>query len=403
MSASLLETLLQPVSLRQFAAEYHGRRPLGVHGSLARLAALRPLDVLASPQSLLASWKDAVSCWLHAPDEDGELVHEVSPALAGRKLEEGHTLYFKQVERFVPQLAGFLRQLELELGQAPGTCRIDAFASPAGQGAPMHFDPGDTYNVQLQGTKRWQLAPNESVAWPVRGYSVMQAASLEASATRAHCHAELPSTMPPDAVRFDDVRPGSLVYVPRGFWHETTATEPSYALAINVRPRCWAQLLSPRVEQALLGSPALRAPAERAHGEPRAALTARVEAHLAALRSVCAALDASSIVDELLRPTRAWRRRPEAEVTVRATSPAARDLTVDVRTGEQTEFELQVPALLAGACRDILRCDGAFSIQLVLTRHPYVTEQDVENLLVALADAGAVAGADDEEVSRCLL
>ena len=56
-----------------------------------------------------------------------------------------------------------------------------------------------------------------------------------------------------------EASPGSLVYVPRGFWHATRCLEDSVSISFAVRPPYAYQVVLAAVQQALLDAPGSRA------------------------------------------------------------------------------------------------------------------------------------------------
>ncbi|NIP47098.1 MAG: hypothetical protein GWN21_12820, partial [Gammaproteobacteria bacterium] len=52
-----------------------------------------------------------------------------------------------------------MRKLELELGVNEGCARAGVFASPTKCGISCHYDSVDVFSIQLQGTKKFDLAP----------------------------------------------------------------------------------------------------------------------------------------------------------------------------------------------------------------------------------------------------
>jgi hypothetical protein len=66
--------------------------------------------------------------------------------------------------------------------------------------------------------------------------------------------------MPPDAMTVD-LRPGSVLFIPRGTWHDTETLQDSVALTLSYSVQSWADALLERLGAELRREPAWRAPA----------------------------------------------------------------------------------------------------------------------------------------------
>jgi hypothetical protein len=83
---------------------------------------------------------------------------------------------------------------------------------------------------------------------------------------------DYPTAMGPDAHRFE-AEPGTVVYLPRGTWHQTRVTgdTPSIAIVFSYRVRTAAQLFASHVRAFLHASAAWRQPAHGGWDRIRAA------------------------------------------------------------------------------------------------------------------------------------
>jgi hypothetical protein len=123
------------------------------HGPLQRLAGLAKIPELQHPEALIKAWRGfKVSAWPSAPMQSQRSFH-VLPEQLESAFKYGFTLYFRLLETNVPALIPLLRQLESDLCLATGTITCEAFASRAGTGARMHFDPNMTFNIQVVGQR----------------------------------------------------------------------------------------------------------------------------------------------------------------------------------------------------------------------------------------------------------
>ena len=135
------------------------------------------------------------------------------------------TLVFDSMNLQNKDIANSLEQIRFELGLVTGgpennlcKARSIVYATPAGSGTRLHFDANVNFIIQLHGSKRWILAPNTSVENPTERFT---AGSLEMSAAlEQQCHAPLIDQVPEDSLEFL-MTPGCVLFVPRGYWHET--------------------------------------------------------------------------------------------------------------------------------------------------------------------------------------
>src|SRR5262249_54766765 len=160
-----------------------------------------------------------------------------------------------------PAVDRFVRDVAADLGIPFEQCGADLIASRAGAGALMHFDSDDGFNIQIRGRKRWKTAPNRWVVHPLVSYGV----GYPDVGRQLAAHAEgrpMPDRMPPDS-RIHHVRPGSVVYLPRGTWHETQVVgrEESLALVVNLSVPSWADRVLDALKWRLQSRPEFRATA----------------------------------------------------------------------------------------------------------------------------------------------
>jgi hypothetical protein len=131
-----------------------------------------------------------------------------------------------------------------------------------------HFDPQDTFILQLEGEKEWRLWERERATNPISGYPD-------------------PKAVPQPDLPADEtilMTPGDLLYVPRGMWHwpRSLSDAPSLHLTLTVvmpRPVDVVQWL---IEE-LSNDPAMRAalpmsPHQHGGSGPKPAITAALTA-----------------------------------------------------------------------------------------------------------------------------
>ena len=257
-----LTEILAPVPPPTFLTDHWPGKPLFVRGAPDKLRDLRALPPLTDVSSMVATRTASVRTYL--PDFNDESRSElIPPTMALAAYRADRTLIFDALEDDCPSLAPILNRLAREL-ELPGTigeislthARAIGYATPAGGRTGLHFDANANFVVQLQGRKRWSLATNRSVTNPTDRYA---AGSGEIGvALDKQCHAPLIDELPDDTVEHV-LQPGDVLFVPRGYWHETSTDEDSLSLTFAFTQPTWADLVLATLRDRLLQSPDWRA------------------------------------------------------------------------------------------------------------------------------------------------
>jgi ribosomal protein L16 Arg81 hydroxylase len=240
-----------PLKEDVFLREYFPQQLLISHGPLPRFSSLLDVDELKSAESAARACRTRVRVWSRGLDVRVDGVEAMECYRAGM------TLYMGEVERFIPAVDRLVRSVATDLGIPVDHCGAELIASRPGAGAPMHFDSDDGFNIQVRGRKRWRTAPNRWVVNPLVSYGVGFADI--GRQLSAHTSGTMPNRMPANS-RTHNVRPGSVVYLPRGTWHETqvVGSDESLALVVNLRVPNWADRVIEALKRRLLARPGFR-------------------------------------------------------------------------------------------------------------------------------------------------
>jgi ribosomal protein L16 Arg81 hydroxylase len=176
------------------------------------------------------------------------IAHSVIPVdgqNAKKLFDIGATLYFIDVplKRLTNCLADFL-------GAPRQKIIASLFLTPSSGGASPHFDKNENFTFQLTGKKQWTVSAIPMVAAPPDGYILGQPIppSLKALFDPAM---ELPSkTM--------EVKTGTMLYVPRGTVHQTSAGETSWSLNLSYAPAMWMNMINAGLQHRFISSPRWR-------------------------------------------------------------------------------------------------------------------------------------------------
>ena len=240
-----MRRLLSSVGVERFFAEHWQARMALLPLAEDDLAFIRntvgPLD----PARLAGAAREGAQAWL-ANDFVAHSIFPINPQNAAQFQDIGATLYFINVP--VPALTEALADF---LGAPRRKVLASLFFTPAGGGAVPHFDKNENFTIQLTGAKRWEVGETPMVACAPESYTLGSSVILPALALLL---AE--AQRPPE--RTVDLKPGTLLYVPRGTVHHTGAGEPSWSLNLSYCPATWLELLQAGLQARLAASPRWR-------------------------------------------------------------------------------------------------------------------------------------------------
>lgn len=254
-----------------FMRSYWPHRPFCRHESFGSISALSDLPFLQSLEALLNSWPTVVQA--HLPEvADESLSIDATPHDARKLYASKMALLFNNVQKISPVLTEWLEALRTDLGLPASTfARCMVYATPDGKGTAAHFDQNVNFVLQLQGTKTWWLSPNTSVVNPTQRHTIGQECDPELG---TYLDEQLPDRMP-EGEKFV-LKPGSLLFVPRGYWHRTEATGDALALNFTFSQPTWVDLFTLALRSRLTLSPAWRELADGAGSlDPERRETAR--------------------------------------------------------------------------------------------------------------------------------
>ena len=214
-----LQQFLAPLTLEEFLDQvlHGGWRKIDSERGSARTGLLG-----ADPESvLLAAVHLAPQLTFHSANPAGpppELSGVAGPADFQQRLrafhERNYSVRFPELRPLSAPLDRLARALEMLLHQ-PVTAA--AFWSHGGLRGPVNFEDHDQLVVQLRGTKRWNVS-----SAPSQLPNTWQSLRRSPPALGPHQSFE--------------VRPGDVVYLPRGTWHSVDAEDKSLHLSIGFSP-----------------------------------------------------------------------------------------------------------------------------------------------------------------------
>ncbi|WP_408096619.1 JmjC domain-containing protein [Peredibacter sp. HCB2-198] len=250
-------------SSAEFQKAFKENRAFVVHNNFENLRPLTSLPFLNSLDDLLNSWPMPIQA--HLPDVRDEASSIDTTNKDARKLfDNGMGLLFNQAHLISPVLTSWLEEIRQNLGlpiMTIGRCLM--YATPDGKGTAPHFDQNINFVIQVHGTKKWIMAPNETVENPLTRHTM----GLEPDPELAsYLEAPMPTKMPKETVSFE-LKPGSVLFVPRGIWHETEAAGDALSLNFTYTAPSWIDLFTTALRGRLAQSPEWRAMANKSEVE----------------------------------------------------------------------------------------------------------------------------------------
>lgn len=253
-----LESLVTPFTQDEFIEYYKSNKSYVTHGLKESICDITELSFLSSLQNLINNWPHEVS--VHLPelsDEASSISVNASESIAYFKKKM--SLLFNDVNRISPELELWTQNLRRDLGLSALTYgRNLVYATPKDGGTAAHFDQNINFVLQLQGTKDWWIAKNNDVTNPLTRHTM----GLEPDPELAsYLDGPLSSSFPEDFEHYT-LKPGSLLFVPRGSWHKTKSKTDSLALNFTFSAPSYLDLLLSAMRGRLAGDVRWRSTAD---------------------------------------------------------------------------------------------------------------------------------------------
>ena len=217
--------LIHPVTPEEFFAEYHDKKPLHIPGTPDKFASVMSWRTLNDLLNMTSVWSGislrlmldrktipASDYCRPAIDRNNAQSMQPDPARIMVLLRQGASLIANDVDTLSPGLRSVAEALEIALG---AKAQANVYCSwRQHQALDSHFDTHDVYAIHLEGEKVWQVyrtRADRPIAHP-RFKQLDQAHH-----GRAKGKVLMEVTM----------RPGDLLYLPRGQYHDALASGSS--------------------------------------------------------------------------------------------------------------------------------------------------------------------------------
>lgn len=217
-----------------------------------RLGDLQSLDqalTIAAPDTIFANLPDRDEEYNQIKLSNAEDVKKAFACKMGISLEPDMPK--------IAELIFWLRSIQRDLGLAQQTYgRCNIYAIPDGGRTACHYDQNINIVCQITGEKTWDLAPNDHVANPLTRHTTGTAPD---PSTTAFAKKPLPDKMPNKGRIRVVLKRGSVLFVPRGWWHQTSSQGDSISLNFTYDQPSWAHVLSEAICHELLKNEKWRA------------------------------------------------------------------------------------------------------------------------------------------------
>jgi 50S ribosomal protein L16 3-hydroxylase len=379
-----LRALIAPLGLdafrrRHWAADLHwiGHGPAEALGGLCEIPELRDVG------ALLRAHRGKTRVVFNNPEGEYREA-EVSSGQALSLYEGGLTVCISNLEQGVPTIAGWVAGLARDLGLPAGAAQCNAYASPREKGFAKHCDNREVLVVQIQGEKRWRIAPNREVRYPTQNYIPANGRPAE---LLSYCLEDVSAEMPADAITVD-MKPGSVLFLPRGTWHATEAALNSLSLTFGFFPPTRVDVVLAALRRRLLAREAWRAPLR-----PAGALEAEAAGLAALLPDLVREIEALSPRDLLAAalpaPPPLYIRHPGARMAIAEEAGGAR-VSLDVPGEDLCEIEAASETL--PLFRWIAAREEPFSAEEAGGAHPRLSPGLARSALRILVEGGYLRG-----------
>lgn len=244
-----LKELVNPLAVEEFIEKHWlPNVPAVIHSSLDRFKEFSSLQKLLSLKEFAPHYYGRVSM-IH-PDGSATDVQSGSEALP--YLDKGYTVYFRHIQNHFPEIRGVLDQLASDLSMPPNQFTAEIFTSSGLSGVPFHSDYDLNMSLLLSGErKEWTYAKNDSISNQTGICMPADRDQIEPKQMEYLTDVPLPTEMPADSVT-GILRPGDLIFMPRGWWHTTHSVGECLCVNFVMKGPHWAHLLSIALEKELV-------------------------------------------------------------------------------------------------------------------------------------------------------
>lgn len=254
METSLIEKMVGKDRAAELTFNPDRQDSFCLHDRQGELKELFSKQYFKGVLSPLEWWQGGVD--IHLPETRDEASSiTVSTREAKDYFAQGHSVLINDIENFDQSLAPGIREVIQSLSLPSLTYgRHLIYLTPAGGGTAPHFDQNINIVVQIHGKKTWWVAPNESVHLPLTRHTLGTDCDGELA---TYVDGSFPEEMPQNTTEYV-LKPGSVLFVPRGAWHCTQAETDAAALNLTLSTPSYADVYLATLRSYLVRDPSWR-------------------------------------------------------------------------------------------------------------------------------------------------
>jgi ribosomal protein L16 Arg81 hydroxylase len=270
-----LADILAPITPEQFFADYHDKQPLHVVGGAAKFASVlswRQINRLLDQTHIWSSQSlklvldgnpvPAEQYCTRTTGRDATSLLQPDARMVSQWVSRGASIVMNDVDSLTLGLAAVSDALE---GAGLGKAQANVYISWQSHKAfPSHFDTHDVWAVQVEGEKTWNLWEGRA-EWPISHPVFRSLGQPHHEQAKGRLRGKV------------TLKPGDLLYLPRGWYHDALAEAPSSVhIAYGVNAPLGMDLMNILLERVIYDA-AFRQPLPRQDGTATArfALTSR--------------------------------------------------------------------------------------------------------------------------------
>jgi lysine-specific demethylase/histidyl-hydroxylase NO66 len=390
------EDLIAPLSTEEFLGDWYGKRPLHIAAGDAEVRRVIGWNKVNELLGLQSHWSEANiklifngtpiagDRYIDSVETLGGIARRANPAKVDVFLRMGASLVAGAVHEISPEVRAVAVCLSERFG---GRAEANAYCSFKGiQAFTSHFDVSEVFAIQCEGEKVWNLYENRANA-PIEALRGENAqAVIDASKGRVAMQVRM--------------RPGDLLYIPRGFCHDALASSgASLHVTLSVTPLDGRALFRMLEEEAIL-DPAFREYLPDARRSNDQDLAERLTSLGERLKQILASRGFAARLGD--------RQRQLVERDVAFTLPERRRLDFYARSQQPIELRREGRTVLLISTGQSLPLESAaqaaewifeqagFSLQQLAATFPYLDEAELKRLVETLERMGIIYAYEPE-------
>ncbi len=297
-----LADILAPMGVEEFLSDHHLKRPVHIPGSPEKFASVMDWDMLSGLLCQNGLWTGSALQMVMdkrtletreycrpGVDRTGNVVPMADIDQVGAWLRRGASLVLNDIDSLTPGVKAVAAALEEGVG---GKAQANLYCSwNAHQAFDSHFDTHDVYAIHVAGEKAWKIYQCP-IPDPIAHPSFKHFGQEFHDRTKGEISFEV------------TMRPGDMLYLPRGWYHDALAVSPgTIHIAFGLTSVIGLDLVSMLFERAV-ADPLFRRTLPRPGGEHAAALAD----HMAALGDrVAEVMRDPAMIEQARRYVEAYR------------------------------------------------------------------------------------------------